>query len=122
MGDYALRFNAARIEVEELTSENKVLRDALEALQSLCGGPIKIQPQYDIATDALTTSEEGGVCEWTVDKQYECDDMWSSSCGEDWTFTTGGPSENGIKFCHNCGKPISLRDTEALTEEGDYEA
>lgn len=35
---------------------------------------------------------------------------WRSNCGmEGWEFTDGGtPAENGMKFCHCCGKSISV--------------
>lgn len=44
-------------------------------------------------------------CQWTYD---EMDFKWDSSCGESWQFIDGGPSENGVKFCQGCGKPVLL--------------
>ena len=41
-------------------------------------------------------------CEWKADE----DGGWQSSCGEEWTLIDGTPKENGMKFCHGCGKPI----------------
>lgn len=33
-------------------------------------------------------------------------DLWSTSCGEAHTFLTGGPAENGMRFCCYCGLPM----------------
>nr|DAF23471.1 MAG TPA: zinc finger domain protein [Caudoviricetes sp.] len=44
-------------------------------------------------------------CQWSYD---EMDFKWDSSCGESWQFIDGGPSENGVKFCQGCGKPVLL--------------
>ena len=42
-------------------------------------------------------------CEW-----FEDDDGWHGSCGKAWEFTYDGPTENGLKFCMNCGKLVRL--------------
>lgn len=44
-------------------------------------------------------------CKWTYD---EHDYKWDSGCGEAWMFSDGGPTENGVKFCQGCGKPVLL--------------
>lgn len=44
-------------------------------------------------------------CEWTYD---EHDYKWDSACGEAWMFCDGGPTENGVRFCQSCGKPVLL--------------
>lgn len=44
-------------------------------------------------------------CDWTYD---EHDYKWDSGCGEAWMFSDGGPTENGVKFCQSCGKPVLL--------------
>ncbi|HEJ7902334.1 TPA: hypothetical protein SMI06_001748 [Serratia marcescens] len=44
-------------------------------------------------------------CEWTYDDN---DSKWDSACGEAWMFSDGGPTENGVKFCQGCGKPVLL--------------
>ena len=43
------------------------------------------------------------MCKWTYD---ESEDMWTTECGEAWTFNEGGPTENSMSFCFNCGKKI----------------
>jgi len=44
------------------------------------------------------------VCEWVND----CGN-WEGSCGVVWEFTAGGPIENEVKFCVNCGKPVQVK-------------
>lgn len=43
-------------------------------------------------------------CLWSYDSQEY---SWSGKCGTSWTFFDDGPEENGVKFCHGCGKPVS---------------
>jgi len=54
------------------------------------------------AADELLTAEPE-TCTWS-----SLEFSWSSDCGMlGWEFTDGGtPAENGMKFCHCCGKPI----------------
>ena len=44
------------------------------------------------------------TCKWMED----AGEMWETTCGEAWAFTDGGPVENGVKFCHGCGKPVEI--------------
>ncbi|HEI9849576.1 TPA: hypothetical protein SLN67_002611 [Serratia marcescens] len=53
----------------------------------------------------LNSPEIPDGCQWTFD---EHDSKWDSGCGEAWMFCDGGPTENGVKFCQNCGKPVLL--------------
>lgn len=56
----------------------------------------------------MTTDEQpGAVCEWSQSDDPDfC--WWDSACGEAWTFTDGGPTENGMKFCPYCGKELCV--------------
>lgn len=47
-------------------------------------------------------------CEWKEDPDEYMAGCWDTACGEKWCFTEGGPTDNGMKFCHNCGKPVEL--------------
>jgi hypothetical protein len=48
-------------------------------------------------------------CEWREDDPWGAmPGTYESACGELWTFTEGGAKENGVKFCHNCGKPVTV--------------
>jgi hypothetical protein len=45
-------------------------------------------------------------CRW-VDK----DDYWETSYGKHWSFIADGPTENGMNYCHNCGRPLVAEGT-----------
>lgn len=51
-------------------------------------------------------------CVWAEDGE---DGPWASSCGHYWQFTDGTPTENDMKFCPFCGKPLEqvARDEES---------
>lgn len=34
--------------------------------------------------------------------------VWESTCGELWSFIDGGPKENRVSYCHNCGRKVEL--------------
>ncbi len=42
-------------------------------------------------------------CEWKYDEEHE---KYDTSCGSAWSFIDEGIEENGVKFCHRCGKPV----------------
>ena len=51
----------------------------------------------------------GGECEW----HREADSgIWNSGCGETWSFHEDGPEENGMNFCHSCGKSLVVASDE----------
>ena len=31
---------------------------------------------------------------------------WHTACGQEWVFNDGTPEQNGMRFCHSCGKPL----------------
>ncbi|CAI0730660.1 Uncharacterised protein [Serratia plymuthica] len=72
--------------------------DAREEIERLLAQPVS--QGY-----ALNSPETPDGCQWTFD---EHDSKWDSGCGEAWMFCDGGPTENGVKFCQNCGKPVLL--------------
>lgn len=45
-------------------------------------------------------------CKWTQVDDEHMPDTWQADCGAMWTFTDGGPQDNGMNFCPNCGKPL----------------
>lgn len=55
--------------------------------------------------DAALKPAEGrkpSTCTWS---HYQS--SWFTECGKDWLFTDGGlPAENGMNFCHSCGKTL----------------
>ena len=53
---------------------------------------------------ASDASQEA-ACHWSYGSKFdEFDNVWESDCGEQWEFIDGDPGENGMKFCHNCGR------------------
>lgn len=49
------------------------------------------------------------VCVWTRDTDPDTD-AWDGSCGAKWCFTDGGPVENKMRFCPECGGPVKVKD------------
>ena len=47
------------------------------------------------------------ACTWT--QTDDEDGIWSSSCGELWSFIDGGPKENRVSYCHHCGKKVEVK-------------
>ena len=53
-----------------------------------------------------TNNRRNAICRW---KYCGDDGYWHTSCGEDFVFNDGTPQENGLLFCHHCGKHASMR-------------
>lgn len=54
-------------------------------------------------------AEPQPTCEWREEDPWgPMPDTYATSCGELWSFTDGGPAENRVKFCHRCGKPVTV--------------
>jgi len=51
----------------------------------------------------------GGDCEWSQDDDSG---IWNSACGSTWSFHDDGPAENGMNFCHCCGKNLVVEAAE----------
>lgn len=56
-------------------------------------------------------------CVWTYDEEH---DKWDTACGEAFQTVCDSPTENGMKFCCFCQKPI--QGSHPITEsENDHE-
>lgn len=65
------------------------------------------------ATEAEQAAEPA-KCEWTYS---EHEFSWDTQCGQKWSFTDGGtPAENGMNFCHCCGKGMAFVEPEEGVE------
>jgi cytochrome c1 len=53
-----------------------------------------------------------GVCAWAVDVDSEA---WDGACGAKWQFTDGGPVENDMRHCPQCGKRVATQHQEPTT-------
>jgi hypothetical protein len=89
-----------------MTEEVKILREGVEKVseelsESVGYGHVKI-----LLRETLAKADAAKVmCHWTID---EWDGSWNGSCGAKWVFEDGGPSENSMKFCPQCGNPVDL--------------
>lgn len=61
------------------------------------------------AADQRIDDFAGGECEW---HREEDSGIWNSGCGETWSFHEDGPEENGMHFCHSCGKHLVVEEAE----------
>ena len=64
------------------------------------------------AADQLN-DDRAGTCEWS---REDDSGIWNSGCGETWSFHEDGPEENGMHFCHSCGKHLMV---EVVEQEQD---
>ena len=63
----------------------------------------------DAIEAALKPAEGGGdsnTCTWSHDQDW----IYNASCGATWTFHEDGPTENGMRSCHSCGKTLVVDD------------
>jgi len=52
-------------------------------------------------------------CEWSADgDDLDMPDTWDGACGARWTFTDGGPAENTMSFCPQCGGRVHVGDSQ----------
>ena len=63
--------------------------------------------------ESISTQQERKPeqCEWKPEDPDFMPGTYASVCGELWSFIDGGPNENRVRFCHGCGKPVSLKET-----------
>jgi hypothetical protein len=54
----------------------------------------------------ITATLQPQNCHWTY--QDDETEAWATGCGEMWCFVDGGPKENNTRYCHGCGKPVSI--------------
>lgn len=76
---------------------------------------LEIESGFQITHTDDSVAGERTKCEWA----YQAVDFnWHSGCGAVWSFNDEGPEENGMNFCHACGKPLTveLAEDEELTQ------
>ena len=44
------------------------------------------------------------LCPWRLEDLHG--NLWKSDCGVSFVLTDDSPIDNGMKFCHSCGKPL----------------
>lgn len=104
--------NAGKQEIDRLTSE---LADMTALARELAGliSTHNIHGEHCIACELLARPDVQSLlrseapkertCAWTTDDEGS---VWCTSCGAAWEFTFDGPAENGVIYCHKCGKPV----------------
>lgn len=56
------------------------------------------------AAEAQQSKQEPEYCDWSLDdREYN---TWGGSCGIYWSLIEDSPTDNGMKFCPKCGKPL----------------
>ena len=98
---------------DKLLIDRATLEQALDALLNTTGLPSTDARSFDsrimsirALRAALANAEP--TCTWSKDPDFEMGDTYDSSCGEKWSFIDGGPTENRVRFCQGCGKPVKL--------------
>ena len=52
----------------------------------------------------LEALQQPKSCEWHLGDYDQ--NLWISKCGAEFILIEGIPSENGMKFCHKCGRKL----------------
>lgn len=79
----------------------------------------RVTAERDALQQRLTAADQrnadrDGTCEWSQDDDSG---IWNSGCGVTWSFHDDGPTENGMHFCHSCGKTLVVEHAEVEPAE-----
>lgn len=96
-------------EVRPVTEAAKFLLSAIEEWgfdqmdrDAIGGGENAVRVSL-AAVEKKVKETPTSTCKWTVDD----DGVWHPGCGANpYDLLTGTPSENSMRYCHFCGKPI----------------
>ena len=115
----------AQDRINELQEELERQKDYVEISANSAHGKHKEGQRYRDERDALQLrlnaadqriDDRDGTCEWS---QEDDSGIWNSGCGVTWSFHDDGPTENGMHFCHSCGKTLVVEVADAETERDD---
>lgn len=68
----------------------------------------------------VKTSTDNNKCIWTQESDPEVfPDLWRTNCENSFYLDAALPSDNHMKYCCYCGKPIIETDNNKLVEGGD---
>ena len=74
-------------------------------------------PLLEALEDCLKALQGGQECEWKPDDpDWE---SWEGSCGAAWTFNDGGPVDNNMNYCPECGGKVILPPAPAEESENE---
>ena len=111
MGNWIDVHEAQKV-VDQAQDQISELRASYRALGELYAGTQKgferMQAERDALQQRLNAADQlnddrAATCEWS---REEDSGIWNSGCGETWSFHEDGPEENGMHFCHSCGKHL----------------
>lgn len=96
--------------INNLLSDKAIAREALAIIRA---ENLREDLEHPVVKDSLTAQEQPAelarqdVCNWrqSTYSDAECN-AWQSDCDQYWSITEGTPPDNGMKFCHGCGKPL----------------
>lgn len=83
------------------------------------GADVEVQADMVEPLYAQPPAVAVAVCNWN---QEDDGGSWVSDCGQYFTLDDGDPSENGMKFCHGCGKRLAEHPWQDEGEEADESA
>jgi len=67
----------------------------------------KAQKITDAIDEKHLTAYEGEKCVWTRCDDDWANELWSTSCGQEFNLKDGyTPADNGMKYCCFCGKSL----------------
>ena len=53
---------------------------------------------------------QASTCTWYMDEtMFNETDTWLGTCDLAWIFPEGGPIQNGVNYCPNCGRKIVIK-------------
>ena len=79
------------------------MTEKIHSCSYYCDRPECIKAQRDELRDQMDAK-----CTWTCDDDEYMPNTWDGSCGAKWTFTVGGPTENNMHHCPQCGRRVEV--------------
>lgn len=100
--------------IEHMQITDAQIDEIFNAMPGGADGWLKSWGYRQFARALAIKAEESGkdLCSWY---SGYCGG-WHSSCGTAYVFESGGPVENGHKFCHCCGKPLIVSEAKATND------
>jgi hypothetical protein len=83
----------------------------VEDLQVLLADHVQKGDPVDVGNFSMMlwyrgATTKGHECVWRLENDES--GTWGSACDELWSFIDGGPKENGVRYCHHCGRKVVL--------------
>lgn len=108
--DFASKLTGAQAVSGELQQRLTAADERVDVLEGLVRRTLEYFTEPGMPDDllaefkaALTGSAH--TCTW----QYGAF-SWHTSCGQEWMLNDGTPEQNGMRFCHSCGKTLVVED------------